>query len=280
MRLAFPDTLDEACDVLREEDGRARPVAGGTALQMRRRRGRFEASTLVDLGRIPGLDRIELTDDGLRIGALVTHRRMETDPVVAALAPLLRDAYATIANVRVRHVATVGGNLAYADHRLDPPGALLLLGATVEIVSPGGLRIMPLAAFHTGLNTTALLPGDVLVAVRVSRAAAGSRARFAKFKSLGRNDWPCVGVAALLAPDSSGGRRLELGLTAVSPVPVHVSLDVTGAGPSEAAERAQAAIEPAIDPIADLRGGVRFKRRAARATVADTVRALCEEGQG
>ena len=269
MRLLSPDTLEEACGLLRRHEGRALVVGGGTALQMRRRRGRFGAEALVDLRRIPGLNRIELAGEGLRIGALVTHRRMETDPVVRALAPLLAQAYAQIANVRVRHVATVGGNLADADHRLDPPGALLVLGAAVEAAAADGVREIPLETFYVGFERTALREDEVLVAVHVPPAPATSRARFAKFKSLGRNDWPCVGVAALRSGD-----RLGLGVTAVSPIPVHVALDVTGLSGAEAADRARDAVDAAIDPISDLRGGARFKRRVARVTVADTVRSL------
>jgi aerobic carbon-monoxide dehydrogenase medium subunit len=272
VRLVSPETLEEACELLREADGSALVLGGGTAVQMRRRRGALPRETLVDLKRIPGLDRIQLDGRGLRIGALVTHRRMETDPVVGAVAPLLPQAYAQIANVRVRHAATAGGNLAYADHRLDPPGALLVLGASVELVSADGAREVPIADFFTDFETTALRDDEILVAIRVPRPPAGHRARFMKFKSLGRNDWPCVGVSAL-----RDDGRLELGLTAVSPVPVHLSLDAAGLGADEAAAQAEEAADAAIDPISDLRGGARFKRRVARVTVADTVRLLWEE---
>jgi carbon-monoxide dehydrogenase medium subunit len=270
-RLLSPDTLDEACRLLRE-NGSALVVGGGTAIQMRRRRGALPRDTLLDLKRIAGLDRIQLAGDGLRIGTLVTHRRMETDPVVRAVAPLLPQAYAQIANVRVRQAATVGGNLAYADHRLDPPGALLVLGASVELVSADARRELPVADFFVDFETTALREDEILVAVRIPRPPAGHRARFAKYKSLGRNDWPCVGVSALRHDG-----RLELGISAVSPVPVHLSLDVDGLLASEAAARAEEAADAAIDPISDLRGGARFKRRVARVTIADTVRSLWEE---
>jgi aerobic carbon-monoxide dehydrogenase medium subunit len=271
-RLLSPDTIEEACSLLREASGSALVVGGGTAVQMRRRRGALPCESLVDLKRIPGLDRIEVTEGGLRIGTLVTHRRIETDPVVQAVAPLLPQAYAQIANVRVRHAATVGGNLAYADHRLDPPGALLVLGASVEVASADGAREVPLADFFVGFETTALRDDEILVAIRVPRPPGGHRARFAKFKSLGRNDWPCVGVSAMRHDG-----RLDLGVTAVSPIPVHLSLDASGLSGAEAAERAEEAADAAIDPITDLRGGARFKRRVARVTVADTVRSLWEE---
>jgi aerobic carbon-monoxide dehydrogenase medium subunit len=271
-RLLSPETLDEACALLQEAGGTALVVGGGTAVQMRRRRGALPRETLVDLKRIPGLDRIQVDADGLRVGALVTHRRMETDPVVRAVAPLLTQAYAQIANVRVRHAATAGGNLAYADHRLDPPGALLVLGASVEVVSAAGTREVPIADFFVDFETTALRDDEILVAIRVPRPPAGHRARFAKYKSLGRNDWPCVGVSAMRHDG-----RLDLGVTAVSPVPVHLSLDVGDLSADEAAARAEEAADAAIDPISDLRGGARFKRRVARVTVADTVRSLWEE---
>jgi aerobic carbon-monoxide dehydrogenase medium subunit len=267
-----PPTLEDALGILGTADS-AVSLAGGTALQMRRRRGQFCASTLVDLRLIPGMDRIEITRDRLIIGALVTHRRVETDPVIARHAPILSRVYSQIANVRVRNVATVGGNLADADHRLDPPGALGVLGAEVELASARGRRTVAVADLFSGFQTSVLARDEILTAVHVPRRSP-QRWGFLKFKSLGRNDWPCVGIAASLGTTTSGARELTVGITAVSPVPIHRVLDVTGLADDEVLDALDATVVSAVDPVSDLRGSARFKRRVARVTAADAVRPL------
>jgi aerobic carbon-monoxide dehydrogenase medium subunit len=120
-----PRTLAEACELL-AADERAMAYGGGTAIEVRRRQDPGFASAFVDLSLIPGLDRLSAGDTGLRVGPMVTIRRMETDPLVARVAPLAAAAYGQVANPRVRNAASVGGNLAYGPYRLDPPAALLV----------------------------------------------------------------------------------------------------------------------------------------------------------
>ena len=276
-RLATPATIAEACALLADGEGDAVVIGGGTALQMLRRRGDFACETLVDLARVPGLEAIEREDGGLSIGARATHRRVELDPLVRDTAPVLCDVAAGIANVRVRNVATIGGNLAHGDHRLDPPGALLVLGARLEIASRGGTREVGVSELFGASGEKALAIDDVLVRIHVPAPPAGSRLAFGKYKSLGNNDWPCAGVAAMVV-DEPGGRRLALGITAAAPAPVHLELDASGLALSDALDLAEEATDAAIAPISDLRGGAGFKRRVTRVLVRDTVRRLWEEG--
>lgn len=273
-RLATPATVEEACALLADGEGDAVVIGGGTALQMLRRRGEFDCETLVDLARVPGLDAIERASGGLSIGARATHRRVELDPLVRETAPVLCDVAAGIANVRVRNAATIGGNLAHADYRLDPPGALLVLGATLEIASRAGTREVPIAdLFGDQPGQKALAVDDVLVRVHVPAPPAGARLLFAKYKSLGANDWPCAAVAAMVVDG-----RLALGITAAAPAPVYLELDASGLDASGGVDAADAATDEAIDPISDLRGGASFKRRVTRVLVRDTVARLWEEG--
>jgi carbon-monoxide dehydrogenase medium subunit len=179
--------------------------------------------------------------------------------------------------VRVRNVATIGGNLAHGDYRLDPPGALLLLGARLEIASRAGTRELGVSDLFGESGEKALAVDDVLVRIRVPAPPAGSRLAFGKYKSLGNNDWPCAAVAAM-AVDEPGGRRLALGITAAAPAPVHLELDASGLTLSDVLDLAEEATAGAIAPISDLRGSAAFKRRVTRVLVRDTIRRLWEEG--
>lgn len=264
-----PRGLTEACALLDHLD---EPMvhAGGTAVQILAKQGVLFASDLVDLARVPGLDHIEETPEGLRVGPMVSLRRMETDPVVRRVVPLAARVYGKVANPRVRNTATVGGNLAHADHRLDPPGALLVLDARLELTSTAGTRTVAARDFFVGFQVTALEHRELVTAVHLPTQPTGGFA-YAKLSSLSANDWPCASAAALLIR-SPGEQTLRLALGAVADRPVHRELVL----PADAAEAdvlaaARDAATELIDPIPDIRGEVAFKRRLGLVAVRDAV---------
>jgi carbon-monoxide dehydrogenase medium subunit len=270
--LLRPGTVAEACRMLDEHRGEALPLAGGTALEVLRRLGLLGSPPLVDLAGLAELRGIELVDGQVRLGACTTLREAERDPLVTAHVPLLRETYGRVANVRVRGAATVGGNLAYADHRIDPPAALLVLDARVRIRWTAGEREVPLREFFQDLEVTALQDGELLTDVLVPVPPAGARGAFVKLVSLAENDWPCAGVAALLTPHAEG-LRLDLGLTALAPTPRHACVDAGGLSLASAQDAAEAAAAPLLDPIEDFRGSRAYKQRLGRAAVREAVEA-------
>ena len=138
---------------------------------------------------------------------MVTIRRMETDLLVNSLAPLAAAAYSKVANPRVRNTASIGGNVAHGDYRLDPPVALLALGASVEVTSQAGPRRIPAAEFFVDFQRTALRPGELVTAIEVPAMPAEAAASYVKLSSLSARDWPCASAAALLIPGDAAGRR-------------------------------------------------------------------------
>ncbi|WP_084215845.1 FAD binding domain-containing protein [Pseudonocardia spinosispora] len=279
-RLHRPDSLDEACRLLTALD---MPMiyGGGTAVQILLKQGVLFASDLVDLSRIAGLDRIDATENGIRVGAMVTLRRMETDAQVHRTAPLAARVYGHVANPRVRNTASVGGNLAHGDYRLDPPTALLVLDAQVELTSTAGSRKLPIREFFTGFQQTAIAHGELVSAVHVPRQPSPHSA-FVKLSSLSVNDWPCASAAALVVP--VGRRRdnseLRLGLGALASRPEFLSLTLpSDTGLHDAVDAAARAAAEVIDPIPDIRGSADFKRRLGLVAVRDAVRQAWESAQ-
>jgi carbon-monoxide dehydrogenase medium subunit len=266
-----PTTLAEAVDLLSILDN-AMVYGGGTAIQILVKQGILHADNFVDLALVPGLRDIEAGPQGVRVGPMVSVRRMETDERVRATVPLAAAAYHHVANPRVRNTASVGGNIAHGDYRLDPPTALLVLGATVEATSVRGTREIPVREFFTGFQQTALEPDELVSAIRIPAQPAGSGHRFEKNSSLGENDWPCASAAVLVT-----GHEVHIGLGAVAPTPRHVTFDARGLDDQQAVDAALEAAEPALDPIPDVRGGVAYKRALARVTVEDAVRAAWKE---
>jgi carbon-monoxide dehydrogenase medium subunit len=191
---------------------------------------------------------------------------VELSPVVRRAFPVLTQAFSCIGNVRVRQTASVGGNLAHADYRLDPPPPLLVLGAEVGAIGPNGSRRIPLRNFFRGIYETALAPGEILVDVRVPSMPANSNAVYLRYSTLSANDWPCLGVAGLLIKENGRCRELRLALGGVGATPLWIEgLDFTKDQQldSGVVEKVLQAVDEQISPSSDLRGSEWYKRRMA-----------------
>lgn len=255
----------------------ARPIAGGTTLVILMKQRALRFSRLVDLQSIPGLDRIVETDGCLSIGALATHRSVERSPAVLRRAPALARAFGCVGNVRIRETASVGGNLAHADCRLDPPPMLLALGAEVVLAGPRGTRVMALEDFYRGMYETVLEPGEILLEVRTPPMPAAARAAYTRFRSLSANDWPCIGVAALLRREGERVGELRLGLGGVAETPL-LAAGLDRFRQERCSEELWDAVCDAVDhqiaPLSDLRGAADYKREMTRVFVKRTLREL------
>jgi carbon-monoxide dehydrogenase medium subunit len=215
-----PRSIAEAVAALDEYGMDARAVGGSTALTILLRNGLIQPRALVSLGGLPDLDGIVLEDDDLRIGALVTHRQVETSLRVRQELPALAVTFGTVANVRVRNAATVGGVLAEADYASDPPTAFLALDAAVEVAGPGGARQIAIREFFRGFYETALEPNEIVTHVRVPVPAPAMYAVYEKFVTRSSEDRPCVGVfAALRLADNGRCEELRVAVGAVAEVP-------------------------------------------------------------
>ena len=253
-----PETVEEACAPL-AADPSAMAFGGGTAIQILRKQGILFAESFVDLSRIPGLRDITRTTRGLRAGPMVTVRLMETTALVRDVAPLAATVYGKVANPRVRNAASIGGNVAHGDYRLDPPVALLALGGAIEATSAAGVRTIPAADFFVDFQQTDLRPGELVTAIEIPAMPTGATASYAKLSSLSASDWPCASAAALLAP-TADGLTLRLAIGALAPVPRLAATDVTGRTEEEVVEVALEIAETLMDPIPD----VRFRAHSCR----------------
>lgn len=268
--LLQPRSLDEAVAMLGEHGDEARPIAGGTTLVILMKQRALHYPYLVDLQTIPGLDQIQSAPDGVRIGALASHRQVELSPLIRRSFPAVAQAFGHIGNVRVRETASVGGNLAHADYRLDPPPPLLVLGAEVTAFGPKGSRVIPLKNFFRGMYETALEPGELLVDVKIPNMPEDSRAVYLRFSALSANDWPCLGVAGLIVKANGRCQELRLAVGGLAATPLVIdgldfvrdqSLD------EETIEKIVNAVDAQISPSSDLRGSEWYKRRVAKVFV-------------
>ena len=211
--LVQPATLNEALALL-GDDG-ARPLSGGTAIMLMMKAGVLRPTRLVSLAKL-GLSGIELRDGVLRIGAMATLRELERSPALKGW-PVIAKTLRTLANVRVRNVATVGGALAHGDPHMDLPPVLVALGATVTIAGPKGTRMLPVEHLVTGYLETALGAAELITHVDVP--ALGSRgAAYLKCTTRSADDWPAIGVAVVL-----NGAQPEIVVSAATDKPTRLA---------------------------------------------------------
>lgn len=263
-----PSSLEEAVALLQQHGDHAHLLAGGTALALLRRQELIEVGVLVDLAGVPGLTDIGLDGGHLRIGSMCTLRRVETDQVVRAGFPILAKATASVATIRIRNQATLGGNLAHADPAQDPPPVLLALDATAELWGPEGARSVVLDEFFVDVFETALGPAEVLVAVRVPEMRPGSRASYVKFLPRTVDDYATVSAAARLdlGPDGRiADARLALGAVAAVPLRVRQAESLLAGRTMAEVDlpAVAAAVREVVDPVDDARGSADYKRDMA-----------------
>ncbi len=243
-----------ALALLAEYGDDAKLLAGGHSLLPMMKLRLATPAVLVDIGRLDELAGVSLTGGELVIGATTRHADLAASELVQAQAPLLAYAAAQVGDPQIRHRGTIGGSLSHADPAADLPMALVALGGSVELQGPGGTRTVSADDFFQGFFETALLPDEMLTAVRVP-ARAGLPWGYQKFVRRS-NDWAIVGVAAV-------GGRIALANMGPTPLRATAAEDALagGASPAEAAERAADGTAPGEDMHADRE----YRRHLAKA---------------
>ena len=277
--LLQPRSVDEAIKLLAKHGDDARPIGGGTTLIILMKQRALHYPYLVDLQSVSGLDQISRESDGVRIGALTTHRSVELSPPIRQSFPVVAEAFSKIGNVRVRQTASVGGNLAHADYRLDPPPPLLVLGTVVNAVGPNGSRSIPIKDFFRGLYETSLEPGELIVDVKIPFMPPDSKAVYLRYSSLSGNDWPCLGVAALAIRQDGRFQELRLALGGVAATPLLIEgLDLVKdqSVDDSVIDKLLDVVDEQISPSSDMRGSEWYKRKMVRVFVKKAILQLSD----
>ena len=154
-----PQTIDDALARLREHDGRARILAGGTDLLLEMQQGhRPPVEAMVDVTAIPEMTEIRHDEQNglIEIGAAVTHTQIVKSDLLTQQATCLVESCGVIGGPQVRNVATLGGNVAHALPAADGTTALVVLDAEVEIASPAGRSWRPILSLFKGPGISAV----------------------------------------------------------------------------------------------------------------------------
>ncbi len=280
-----PERLDDALERLGRAGGETILLGGGTATVLLMKQDLIAPDVVIDLGRVPELGGIDVrADGGLRLGATCRLAELEESPAVRAAYPVVARTAHGVGNVRVRNVATLGGNLVHADPAQDLPPVLIALGATATVASRKDARRLPLDGFYIGYMETAIRRDEVLTEVELPPPPAGLRATFIKFTPRSQDDYGTVNIACALVLEDSLCRTAALVLGGVGATPLRIRSAEThlSGHPLTDARIAEASALAAeeIEPWDDLRGSAAYKRAMARVWTARALTALRQNPPG
>jgi carbon-monoxide dehydrogenase medium subunit len=210
---SIPATLQEALALL--SGGDAKILAGGMSLIPMMKLRLATPERLVDLSRVPGLSGIKEEAGVIRIGAMTTHHEVEDSALLRAKCPLLAEAAASIGDVQVRNMGTIGGSVSHADPAADYPASLLALEAKVRLVSAKSDRTLALEDFLVDTLTTALEPGEILQEVIVPVEATGAGVSYQKMVQPA-SGFAIVGVAARVTKAAGKPNFARVGVTGLA----------------------------------------------------------------
>jgi aerobic carbon-monoxide dehydrogenase medium subunit len=281
-QLAEPASFAAAIRLLDPDDPTIRPIAGGTALMLMMKAGVFHPVKLISLRNIESkYSRVTFGAEGLQIGAMTTLGTLERSEEVRKHAPIITRTLRTLSNVRVRNVATIGGALAHADPHMDLPPVLISLGATLTVTGPKGERKLAVEELFSGYYETVLKNDELIAEVHVPALGSKSAAYY-KVTTGSADDWPAVGIAAVIEHDGNSIKSARLVASAATDKATRLkSTEAVLAGKTVDDELLIEAAEVAVEDcefIADVRGTVSYKRELMKVYVRRAVRAALDGG--
>lgn len=260
---ARPSSLEEAVQLLAGNEG-AKVLAGGQSLLPLLAFRMAYPSMLVDIQKIPGIDRIEITPEGLRVGAKVRWCQIEDDERLAAAHPLFQQMISHVAHYQIRNRGTVGGSLAHADPSAEMPGVALVCDCDIVVVGASGTRIIRAADFFVAALETALTDDEIITEIRFPPWPAARRWGFQEFARR-RGDFAIAGVAAFFDLDARGAAaNVHVGAIGAGDTPVRLS-EVEALLNGQMIDdpliaRAQALAGESVSPGADIHAGADYRK--------------------
>ena len=241
-------SVDHAIELLGTPESKL--LAGGQSLIATLNMRLANPSLLVDINDVADLDRIELKNGFVEIGAMVRHAQAERSDIIANHAPLIALAMPHIAHAAIRNRGTIGGSLAYADPAAELPACMVALDAEFDIAGPLGRRSAKAGQFFKGMFETALGPQDILVAIRVPAATTQTRVGFEELTRR-HGDYAIVGLAASARAEGAKLGNVRLVYFSVGNAPVRAR-SAESALASGNLDEAVAALSNDLAPHADL----------------------------
>jgi carbon-monoxide dehydrogenase medium subunit len=261
-----PKSIKEAIAMLADLGGEARVLSGGHSLIPMMKLRLATPEHLVDLAGIADLKGIRVEGNDIVIGAMTTQHELIGSDALAKKVPLIRETSLVISDPQVRYVGTLGGNVANGDPGNDMPGVMVCLNASYQVSGNSGDRRIAAREFYQGAYFTALEPGEIVTAVRVSAPPDGHGYAYEKLKRK-VGDYATAAAAVILTMAKGKVTSASIGLTNVAETPLYAeeagrilqgsSLDAA------TIKKAVAAAEAITSPATDARGPAKYRTKMA-----------------
>lgn len=268
-----PATVAEAVEALRSDES-ARVLAGGQSLIPTMNFRLTDISLLVDIGSVAGLDRVEVGDAGVVVGATATQSRVLGDDAAAVAVPGLRAALGHVGHHQIRNRGTVCGSIAHADPAAELPALAVAADAVIAVAGAEGRRTVAAADFFGGPFWTALDDAELVTEVMFPAPETGTVTIVDEI-SRRAGDFAIAGLVAIIdagdGADAGAVRSARLVGFGVGGVPTRLATAeaaVAGwaAGHPEG-ELVEAVMEDAADAFDDIHASGRYRREALAALV-------------
>lgn len=264
IRLHEPSTIAEACALLNEYCDISRVLAGGTDLLVDLKQGRITGiEHLVSLKKIPGLGEIEKTEDGIKIGALVTLNQASLNKTIRKYLPSMVDTLGLMAALPIRNIATVVGNIAGAVPSSDLAPLFIVADSEAVLSNGDSERQIKVDDYILGPRETACGEFEILTHLVIPALPPSTGISYQKYMLRKANALAVAGVAARLTLSGGSISNSSIAMTAVGPKP-QIARDACALlekkKPSkklfkEAAKKARGECRP----ISDIRGSVEYR---------------------
>lgn len=283
-----PTTVDEATRVLADVGPGGKVLAGGQSLLPLLNMRLAAPSDLVDINHVAGLGDVEVTAEGVRVGAGVRQRTLERHRGAIAANPLLGDALPLVAHPVIRNRGTVVGSITHADPAAELTAVLVLSDGWVETATAGGAgRRVAARDWFLGPLEADLRPGELVTAVGFGVLPSGVGTAFVELARR-HGDYAMCGIAAVVELDGEVVAGARIATISVHPTPLVVDVtDHLGESPVPAAggaaagayTAAGAAVAEQVEVEADLHATVAYRRHLTRVLTARALRTAHERAR-
>ena len=265
-----PTTTEQACKLLRDTQN-LRILAGGTDLIIALKDNIAVCDYVMDIKKIPSLNELEESADGLSVGAAVTIGRLKESGLLQGCYHALFQSASELANSLLRNRATLAGNICNASPGGDMLPSCLALGAWVETMSANGGRRIALENFFTGPKKHVLTPDEMVVRTVIPKS--GGFSTFRKKKRIRGHDLAQISVACSYGTD----KALTLAFGAAAPTPV--KLELGSIERAQLRERKYDIVNKAaefVKPIGDVRSSKEYRLAMIRHMTAEVIEEILE----